>query len=42
MIKTRSAEWFINLACIAKVKNVHIIFVGKHEGIKLFGSSRCR
>jgi hypothetical protein len=42
MIKTRSVEWLINLACIGKVKNVHIIFVGKHERVKHFGSSRCR
>jgi hypothetical protein len=42
MIKIRSAEWFMNLARTGKVKNVHIIFVGKHEGMKQFGSSRCR
>ena len=42
MIKTRSAERFVNLTCTGKVKNVHIIFVGKHEVMKQFGSARCR
>jgi hypothetical protein len=33
MIKTRRVGWFNKLVCIGKVKNVHTIFVGKHEGI---------
>jgi hypothetical protein len=41
MIKTRRVGWFINLACISKVKNINIIFVGKYEGMKQFVRSRC-
>jgi len=42
MIKTKSTEWFINIVCIGKVKNILIIFVGKYEGMKKFDSCKCR